>query len=201
MVYRTSHFAQAWGRKVNLAYLASPQKRSQTCYFCWGGISRCRQSFGPFALSQHWAVPWPWLWGVWVVWKDNRPLGFCCRARQKCLELLASLIHSPVVQVEKHCNYNCHPQSVWEFFTRFKEKIANLRSQHSSSKNLQENEYPKLQGEYIILLVGSSVGLWFVLHGTYALLGYAFKEAQGKMENYNTVFSGVVVVVCDITWL
>lgn len=42
--------------------------------------------------------------------------------------------------------------------------------------------------EYIISLVGSSVGLWFVLRGIYLLLGCTFKEALGKMENYNTVF-------------
>lgn len=49
-----------------------------------------------------------------------------------------------------------------------------------------------------MLLVGSSVGLWFVLSGTYALLGYAFKEAQGKTENDNIVFWGGV---SDMTWL
>lgn len=122
------------------------------------------------------------------MWQDNRPLGFCCRARQKWLEFMACLIHSPVVQVEKYCNYNCHLQSVWEFFIRFKEKIANVRSQCSSRENLQENEYPKSQGEYIILLVGSSVGLWFVLRDIYLLLRCIFKEAVGKMENDNIGF-------------
>lgn len=77
---------------------------------------------------------------------------------------------------------------MWEFFIRFKEKIANLRSQHSFRENLQENEYPKSQGEYIILLVGSSVALWFVLRGVYLLLGCTFREALGKMENDNTGF-------------
>lgn len=123
---QVSHFAQVRGERPVLISLHHPKSGvKKPCYLCPG--CRCRLSFAPFALSQQLTVV--------VALSCAMAMTLGC---QKWFELMACSIHSPVVQVEKYCNYNCCPESLWEFFLRFREKVANLRSQHFSRKSLSK---------------------------------------------------------------
>lgn len=91
----TQHFPLCTHKKVSLICLAlAPRWRQEMPHFCGGRRSRSRQPPAPLAAVSQQSVCDTELCHIPCVTAEKAP-GFCCRATQESLELVASLIHSP----------------------------------------------------------------------------------------------------------
>lgn len=95
----TQHFPFCAEKKVSLICLVlAPNWRQEMPHFCGGRRCTSRQPSAPLAGRVpaadvcHRAVPHP------VCAPGEQEPGFCCGATQESLELVASLIRSPVVR-------------------------------------------------------------------------------------------------------